>query len=79
MKILFNCTLARKKMYDLNLTQQNLIDFLNQNGVKTSLHSLKCWFRSNEKIRSMPDISRLVLIARLLNLDLNDLILIIEN
>ena len=76
MQVLFNYTLVRERMYDLNLTQQKLANYLNENGVKTSIPAVQHWFRKDKQTRSMPDISRLVLISRLLNLDINDLILI---
>ncbi|ALV25061.1 peptidase S24 LexA-like protein [Campylobacter iguaniorum] len=63
----FNYLLAKEKMKELNLKQQDLANYLTDNGVQTSVDTVKFWFRNNEK-RVNPEWHKIELIEDFLKL-----------
>lgn len=73
----FNYVLAKNRMQELKITQQDLADYLTQNGIITPLNTVKSWFRKAN--RASPEQQKIFLIGQLLKLDANQMLSGFEN
>ncbi|MBE3022157.1 S24 family peptidase [Campylobacter sp. 7477a] len=71
----FNFLLVKQTMKKLEITQQDLADFLTSRGIVTPIDTVKSWFRSDDSRRAVPEIPRIKLIGEFLKLDANQMIL----
>lgn len=78
-KSIFNYIAVKKRMKELGVTQQDLANFLSDNGILTSVDVVKFWFRKDDERRVSPELPKISLIGDLLKMDANQMLLGFDN